>query len=255
MPESFLYRKIGRMAFLLTSVLVAALCGVALKLLQAHNDSHRALLAVESGFVLLGVLWLRSLERRLMDANLPRWIFWPYFLFVFAACSGAHVLKVANGPQTLALFILLQLPLTLYRGRTVHAGKSKPARRVAPLAALDFAVYLFLIVGLWHVLHLLRGDVIFMPHSHALKYALDGGAVFLGILWILSVRGRLKALGRLSWTLDYCFLVLIPCLLLLTLEVTSFSHTLILFVILQIPAVFMTRESIPARVFPIDSDS
>jgi hypothetical protein len=183
------------------------------------------------------------------------------------------VLKITNGPQTFVFFILLQLPIVLYRGKSTSAGalstgagaedaarpsatrKIKPARRVAPLAALDFAVYVLLIAGLWYVLHLLRSDVSGMPHSRALKYALDGGSAFNCLLWVFSVRGRLKALGRLSWTLDYCFITLVPCLLLFALRYTRYSHALILFVILQIPAVFLRSETIPTRIFPVDADS
>lgn len=260
MPESYLYRKFGRLAFLLLSVMVAALCGGALMLLQAHNNSPRAHLAVEFGFVLLGVFWLRCLERRLMDAGLPRWYFWPYFLIVLGACSGAHVLKIANGSQTMALFVLLQVPTVFMRGRRAAAGaesqshKIRRARRVTPLAAYEFAVYVLLIAGLCHVMHLLRGDVSGMAHAHVLKYALDGGSAILCVLWIVCVRGRLEALGRLSWTLDYCTIVLTPCLLLFALRFASFTHAIVLFVVLQIPMVLVRRESISARFFPEDAD-
>ena len=130
----------------------------------------------------------------------------------------------------------------------------KRARPVTPLAAYEFAVYVLLIAGLWQVMHLLRGDVSGLAHSHGLKYALDGGSAFLCVLWIFCMRGRLMALGRLSWTLDYCTVVLTPCLLLFGLRLTSFTHAVILFVILQIPVVLVRRESISARFFPEDAD-
>jgi len=57
-------------------------------------------------------------------------------------------------------------------------------------------VYVVLIAGLLHVLHLLRIDVSGMAHSRALKLAIDAGSGLLCMLWIFSARGRLKALGR-----------------------------------------------------------
>jgi len=47
-------------------------------------------------------------------------------------------------------------------------------------------------------------------------------------------KGRLKALGQMRWTLVFCSIVLIPCLLLFALRVISFPHALVLFVVLQI---------------------
>jgi len=260
LAESYLYRKIGRLTFLLLSLIVALLCGEALVLLQAHNDSHRAHLLVEFGFVMLGVFWLRSLERRLMDAGLPRWYFWPYFLFVLGACAGAHVLKVTDGPETMALFVILQIPTVFLRSRRAADGAEpqshmvKRAPRTTPLEAFEFAVYVLLIAGLWHVMHLLRSDASGMEHSHALKYALDGGSAFLCVVWVFCLRGRLAALGRLSWALDYCTIVLTPCLLLMALKYSKFTYAIVLFLILQIPVVLARRESNFAKFFPEDAD-
>jgi len=75
------------------------------------------------------------------------------------------------------------------------------------------------------------------------------------VLWIFSVRGRLKALGLMRWALVFCSIVLIPCLLLFALRVINFPRALELFVILQVPAVLVRRESTVARFFPVDKDS
>jgi len=116
-------------------------------------------------------------------------------------------------------------------------------------------VYVVLIAGLLHVLHLLRIDVSGMAHSRALKLAIDAGSGLLCMLWIFSARGRLKALGQMRWTLVFCSIVLIPCLLLFALRVISFPHALVLFVVLQIPAVLIRREFTLARFLPADEDS
>jgi len=159
LPGSALSKQIGRITFLLSCVLVAGLSGAALRLLQAHAESRRAWMAVGYCLILLGVFWIRSLERRLADAGLPRWSFWPYFLIVFTGCLAAHGLKVATSPETLGLFLLLQLPAVLFESKSAPAELSpegvklpvKPARPVAPLGAFEFAVFVLLIAGLWQV--------------------------------------------------------------------------------------------------------
>lgn len=262
MSNSTLYKQTGRLGFLLSSVFVAVLCGVALHLLSAHAGSHRAMMAAGYGFVILGVFWLRSLESRLMDTGAPRWCFWPYFLIVFTGCLAVQGLKITNSLETLALFLVLQLPLAFWPGKPAQTGilsesanlpASRPSR-VTPLGAFEFAVYLLLIAGLWYVLHLLRGDVSGMAMARNLRHALDAGSGLLCVLWIFSVRGRLKALGWTRWTLTFCSIVLIPCLLLFALREISFQHALVLFVALQIPVVLIRREFIPARFLSVDTD-
>jgi hypothetical protein len=257
----------GRVTFLVSAVLVAGLCGGVMYLLRGHTESRHLLLAAAFGLVVLGVFWTRSLEHRLMDMGWPRWCFWPCFLTIFTACFGAHVLKIVGGPETLALFIILQIPLAAWpskpsRGESVNKAADlsalqtgKAARKITPIDALEFAVYVVLIAGLWAVLHLLRGDVSGMAHSRALKLALDAGSGVLCVLWIFCVRGRLKALGAARWTLVFCSIVLIPCLLLFAERVINFPHALVLFVALQIPAVLVRRESTVARFLPVDKDS
>jgi hypothetical protein len=256
-------KQIGRVTFLFSCVLVAGVSGAALRLLQAHAESRRAWMAVGYCLILLGVFWIRSLERRLADAGLPRWSFWPYFLIVFTGCLAAHGLKVATKQETLGLFLLLQLPAVLFESKSATAELSpegvklpvKPVRPVAPLGALEFAIFLMLIAGLWHVLHLLRGDVGGMAHGRAWRYALDTGSWLLCVPWFFSVRGRLKALGRMRWTMILCAIVLFSFLLLFYFRVLTFSQALVLFVVLQIPMIALRREWISARFFPVDSDS
>ena len=273
MPNSTLYTQFGRITFLLSCLLVAGLSGAALLLLQAHAESRRAWMAVGYCLILLGVFWIRSLERRLADAGLPRWSFWPYFLIVFTGCLAAHGLKVTTSPETLALFLLLQLPAVLFESKSAPTELSprsaflekafsrfasqnhKPAQPVEPLGAFEFAVFVLLIAGLWQVLHLLRGDVGGMAHSRAWRLALDAGSWLLCAPWFFSVRGRLKALGRMRWTMVFCATVFFPCLLLFYFREISFQWALVLFAALQIPAVLLRRELIPARFFPEDSDS
>src|ERR1039458_4996287 len=255
LPNSTLYKQFGRITFLLSCLLVAGLSGAALRLLQAHAESRRAWMAVGYCLVLLGVFWIRSLERRLADAGLPRWSFWPYFLIVFTGCLAAHGLKVATSQETLVLFLLLQLPAVLFESKSAPAELSpegvklpvKPARPVAPLGAFEFAVFVLLIAGLWLVLHLLRGDVSGMAHSRNWRYALDAGSWLLCVPWFFSVRGRLKALGRMRWTAILCTIVLISCLLLFYFRVISFPQAIVLFIVLQIPMIILRRESISAR--------
>jgi hypothetical protein len=94
-----------------------------------------------------------------------------------------------------------------------------------------------------------------MAHLRNWRYALDAGSWLLCVPWFFSVRGRLKALGRMRWTMVFCATVFFPCLLLFYFREISFQWALVLFAALQIPAVLLRRELIPARFFPEDSDS
>jgi hypothetical protein len=251
-----LHRLKGRITFLLSCLLVAVLSGGALHLLRAHAGSHRALLAVAYGLALLGIFWTRSLERRLADAGLPRWIFWPYFLIVFNACAGAHALKAANGAEMIVIFSLLQLPALFFPVKSSPnedtsmqpaAHHEQSARKPAPMGAFEFAVYLLLIANLWQVLHLLRGDVRILDHAAALRLALDAASVLLCLLWIVSMRMRLKSLGLMRWYLSLCSILLAVCGLPLAYSIITFPHALVLFVALQIPAIFLRRKAPNSR--------
>lgn len=254
-------KNLSRIPFLISLIAVAALSAGAMLLLKAHAESHHAQLAVGYCLVILGVVWIRSLGSRLMDAGLPRWAFWPFFLIVFTACLGGHLMKKITGPETLGLFLLLQLPAMLFQSQplaveslpqTVAPAPKKPARPVTPISAVEFAIYLFLLINLWNVLHLLFSDVSAFTHVKALRIGLDGASALLLIPWFFSLRGRLKALGRAHWTMHFCAFTLIPCLLLFYFREMRFLQALILFATLQIPAIFLRREWISARFIPED---
>ena len=110
-------KHLSRISFLVSLMLIAALSAAAMRLLAAHAERHHAQLAVGYCLVILGVVWIRSLGSRLTDAGLPSWTFWPYFLIIFTACFGGHVMKKISGPETLGLFLLLQLPAMLFQSR------------------------------------------------------------------------------------------------------------------------------------------
>jgi hypothetical protein len=269
----------GRITFLLSSVFVVMMCGAAQKVQHSHPDSKRVLFALGYGLVLLGVFWTRALDCRLRDAGLPRWSFWPYFLIVFTCCLGANALKFTNTLETFGLFLVLQLPALLFSSNPAAdefprqgakpqqastLAVSHPRRaagKVTPLGAIEFAVYVLLIAGLLFVLHLLRGDLAGLALPRALRYALDVTSALLCVPWIFSVRGRLSCLGLTRWYPVICAIVVIVSGVPFALRLISFQHALILFVVLQFPAVILRREFIPAGlVHPdaseeVDSDS
>ena len=254
-------KNLSRIPFLFSLIVVAALSAGAMLSLKSHAGSHRAEYAVGYCLVLLGVFWIRSLGSRLADAGLPSWTFWPFFLIIFTACLGGHLMKKITGPETLGLFFLLQLPVMLFQSQLVAAEPSpqkveparrKPARPITPIGAVEFAIYLFLLVNLWNVLRLLLIDVSSFDQVKNLRIGLASASVLLLIPWIFSIRGRLKALGRARWTMHFCALTLIPCLLLVYFRELRISQALILFTILQIPIILLRREWIFARLIPED---
>jgi hypothetical protein len=399
MSDSALLKQSGRITFLLSFLVVAVACAVALRFLLAYPESRRVTYAVAAGLIFLGVFWIRSVEGRLLDAGLPRWYFWPYFLIVFASCAAAHLLKILDSQQTLMLFVALQIPTVLLEsnsaserreemrrypaynkpvgrllfllrllllaalwgalfhlqaetgwglallemrlglvlvafvwvynveGRLMDAGlprwcsvpyclivpalclvpiylkviedthplalalfvllqiptvffktkpvaeplpqesspqeavpssalqPSNPARQLDPVGGFEFATRVLILAGLLWVLHLLRGDTGFDHIARALGAALDAGSVAVCVLWGLSVKGRLKNLGRTRSYLDFCALVAVACLPSMAFAGVSYLQALVLFVVLQIPVVLMRRESILARLFLVDADS
>jgi hypothetical protein len=396
LSHSGLYKQFGRITFPLTCLLVAALCGDALQLAQYHPDNKNITHPLDFGMILLLVIWIRSIERRLQDARLPRWLFWPYFLVVFTGCLAAFALKLTDGSRTFALFVIVQLPTVLFpsrpeplpdsrggarvdvaynrrvsrsrfllrlfllavlfaalfqlqeetgpgpalwqmrvglaiigfmwiyivEGRLLDAGlprwasipyclvlpgicflpvyfkvidfplalisfaalqilmvffpsevrleellhpkagvkaaagltETQPAGWKAPVGNFEFAIHILLIAGVWAVLFLLRGDVGSGFKSWPWDIALDAVSVLVGALWIASVKGRLKNLGLMCWTTDFCLIVLAVSLPLFAFRVISLPLALAWFATVQIPAVFLRREFIPARLFSSDSD-
>lgn len=379
-----------RINYLLSSVAIVGLFGVLLRLRQSDAESMQFSFVLQCGLIVLAVAWLRLLERRLADAGLPRWAFWPYFLSVFAVCFAAHARQITNGPRTLALFLVLQIPAILLESKpaagealpgaartavhgypgwlrpagrflfllrvllmgvfadsfyhlahraghgvarweiglalvlvclawiynvqaraldsrlpgwipafyclaapgmcvlpvllhlgglrtalalflvlqiatvylpsqSVLTGHPSPAgkqlRQLEPLGALDFAVYILLIAGLWLVLHLLRGDADGGYGSLAIDLVLDAGSLSLLLAWVVILMKRLKGLGLNRWSIDICSIVFILSLAPFAFRVMAFPRALILFVALQIPVVFARRVWIPARLIPAGSDA
>jgi hypothetical protein len=67
------------------------------------------------------------------------------------------------------------------------------------------------------------------------------------------VRGRFKSLGLTYWYPAFCSIVLVACASLFAPGVINFQRALILFAVLQLPAVFLRRELIPARLVEAES--
>jgi hypothetical protein len=211
------------------------------------------------GVVLVALVWIFSVEGRVMDAGLPRWISIPYCLIQPGLCALPHFLKNINLDVALALFVVLQVPTIFFRSRAAHASpqagdaeeqgdlRIEPARR---LDGIDYAVYTLLIAGLWHVLHLLRGDAGFGVTSWIVDPLLDAGAFVLCVLWTICVGRRLRDAGLQAWALDFCLIVFGVSLLPLAQGTISFPQALVLFAVLQIPAIFIRRGLISERNLP-----
>jgi len=271
LPDPRPTRQFGRIAFVLSVLLVVFAGGIALRLAHLHPGSKRVLAVAGYGLVILGIFWIRSLESRLKEAGLPRWVFWPYFLIVFTGCVGAFALKFTNSLETLGLFLVLQLPAFVFSGNPALATslpedaiaqKTKPtsaprrrlpARPITPLGAIEFAIYVVLIAGLVYVLHLLRGDVAGLGLPRALRIALDAASALLAVPWILCIRGRFRSLGLIYCYPAFCSIVLVACVSLFALHVINFQRALLLFAVLELPAVMLRREFVPAGLVEVEA--
>ncbi|MGA3373371.1 MAG: hypothetical protein ABSC48_16570 [Terracidiphilus sp.] len=251
-------RPVGRFLFLLRVVLLAAF-GAALLHLVQRTSAGVARWEMCLALAVLGFVWIYNVEGRALDAQLPSWVPATYCMAAPGLCFLPFLFHRVSLPTALALFIVLQIPTVFLQSRTVLAEPPSPSskwlRPGEPIGSLDFAVYTLLIAGLWHVLHLLRGDAGGGHWARVIEVALDAGSLSLCLAWVVSVKGRLKDLRLTRWYIDSCFIVFILCLLPFAFRILTFSHALILFVVLQIPAIFIRREFIPASFSPGDSNS
>jgi hypothetical protein len=78
--------------------------------------------------------------------------------------------------------------------------------------------------------------------------ALDAGQILLAVPWILCIRRRFASLGLTHWYPAFCSIVLVACVSPFAIGVINFQRALILFAVLQLPAVILRRELIPARL-------
>lgn len=117
MPSSNSKKPIGRFMFLLWVVVVAALWG-SLSHFRPRSDGGFASFIAVAGVATLAMLWMQAVEGRLLDAGLPLWCRWPYVLILSFGCILLHSFKVLDGPQALALFILVQVPTVFIKSRS-----------------------------------------------------------------------------------------------------------------------------------------
>ena len=255
---------VGRFQFLLRVLLIAALFAALLQLARGAGQGIETW-EMRLGIVLFAFVWIYSVEGRVMDAGLPRWLSIVYCLILPGVCVLPRFLNIISLHVALALFVVLQIPTILFRSRTVYAGpvglndsgqeahglrvvgKDKPVRQGVRLDGIEFAVYTLLIAGLWYVLHLLRGDAGFGTMSLAVCLALDAGSMFLGILWSICVSGRLRDADLHDWTVEFCLVVFAASVLPLAFGVIEFPVALVVFAVLQAPAVFIRHGSVSAK--------
>ncbi len=229
--------QLSRIIFLLSSVLVAGAGAVALRILHSHPDSRHLTLAAGGGLLLLGIFWIRSLERRLKDAGLPRWFFWPYLLFVLAACFGAHERHLAGGPQLPVLFVLLQMPAFLPQSASASQNISGYLR---PVGRYLFILRVLLIAAFGAAFfHLaLRAG------QGAERWEMALGLVILGFAWIYNVEGRVLDARLPGWVpAAFCTLATGICLLPLLLHRGGIHAALVLFLVLHFLTVFIEGKS------------
>jgi hypothetical protein len=220
-------------------------------LLRDHGENRHVLFAVQYSLIILAVIWLRLLERRLEDAGLPRWSFWPYFLFVSTVCFGAHAHKTTDGPRTLALFLLLQIPAFLLpsqpaQGEPLPGGAAQQSARNYPKYLTPVGPFLFLL----RVLLIAAFSAAFLHLAQRIGPGIARGEIFfalaiLGFVWIYNVEGRVLDAQLPSWTSAlYCMIEPAASVLPVLLHDLSPRIVLALFVVLQIPTFFLQSKFI-----------
>ena len=265
-------KPVGRSQFVLRVALIGALFATLLQLARLAGPGVTAW-ELRIGVVLITFVWILSVEGRVLDAGLPRWVSIAYCLILPAMSALPHFLNMFNLHFALGLFVVLQIPTVFVQSRAPQGeptssdadGKdragllSKRSREAVgagrSLDGIEFAVYTLLIAGVWYVAHLLRGDAGRGPMSWAADLASDSGTLVLCVLWVICVTRRLRDSNLQFWAVDFWLFILVASMLPFAFGAINIQAALLIFAALQIPAVFIPRGSSSTGPLPVNMNS
>ncbi len=276
----------NRVSFTVSVFLVVFFLGV-LNTLSANTNFEIELLALDLLSCFLFFIWFIFLGMRLGEAGLSHW-HKNTFLLVVAACSLPYAYKFTDFPQTLALFVVLQIPFFFARKKPASTGAAPEAASPGPVmdgagpeAAMDgemladeetasrlqdkdrpksrpigpvgFLYALVAIACLWLVLIRLNEA---SGHGLGVWIARVGYAV-LGFLWLGFAILRFKDAGLFGRGHfgPYWIAVSGASLLPLMLGFTNGYESLAIFVVIQIPTVFLRSKPAPEEPLQVSADS
>jgi hypothetical protein len=263
--HSELIAPVGRFTFLLR-VLLVAVCGVAFYQLGMGANSELAAQGLGLVCLIFGLVWLFDIDGRLMDAGLPHTYSTYYGSIVALVSFLPFAFKLLTIPQALALFVFLQVPTVFIQSKPGNAAilawkagheetmrkrrlrRSKRARRVSHDQRVSFTVSVFLIAVFLGILNTLRAKT----NSEIEALVLGLFSLFLGFVWFILLKMRLDESGLSHWHKNTFLFVLAACFLPYAYRLIDFRQALALFVVLQIPLLFIRNKQAPTE-FATDS--
>jgi hypothetical protein len=283
--KKLLQKKVSAIGFLRTLLTIGCLW-LPLIWLDSSGLELRVWTA-RLGYFILGVVWLTKVLDRLEDAGWSPHIGRGFFIVIsvlligilrrflgsgqssqshgFSSAQSEHFasmlplwLKLINGYEILALFLLIQVPLAFL------PSKHRPARpqdrehrnkritqwhgkNVKPLLVGPFAFLrrLLVIALLWVPLIYMDGA----SNGGIGTWVARFGYFILGYAWLMNADGRFEDAGwGFNWEgKQYCLVVSVTSLMPLAVHWVNGYGALVIFVLIQIPTVFLRSKPVPAR--------
>jgi hypothetical protein len=220
---------------------------------------------VNFGFCILYFVWTFKVVGRFADSG--RSSIWFWFPFCIAASTVSMLplwYKLINEYEALALFLLIQIPLALLPSNRSREEQSPPprvltgirrdlerkAKSVQPLlvGTLAFLLRLVVIAALWALLIYMESG----SSDEIVMWFARFSYFILGVAWMVNANGRLEDAGWAhSWYPSQYFLVVsVASLMPLAVHWVNGYGALAIFVIIQIPTVFLKSKPRPEDPSP-----
>jgi uncharacterized membrane protein YhaH (DUF805 family) len=238
------------------------------------------LLIARAGYFVLGFVWLINTIRRFEDAGRSSQWYGLFYLSIPIVAMVPLWLRLINGYESLLLFVLIQLPLAMLRSKRNSAAlmvaesvgsealmnaetkdqeidrqptKTKKMRQVRPISPKGFFVTLLVIFCFWSLMIYLDD-----ASGHGVgSWIAWIGYVVLVFTWFGNVARRLKDAGWAHGLLpaQYCIVVLVATLMPHAFHWVTGYGALAIFVLIQIPIVFLPSKPRPEEPLPESSVS
>lgn len=255
-PTRLLIGPVGFLRSLLTFACVA------LPLIWLENLFGRGIGALPAhlGYGVLYFVWVFKVFGRFADSGRSsNWYWFPFCIAVSIASALPLWLKLINRYETLALFLLIQVPLSLLPSKPRPQAPDRPEslgdkykKRHAKQGAgaepflvgtFAFMLRLLVIVCLWAVLVYMESG----SHDEVVVWVARCGYFILGVAWMVNANGRLQDAGWAhSWYPSQYFLVVsVASLMPLAVHWVNGYEALTIFALIQTPTALLRSKPKP----------
>jgi hypothetical protein len=255
-PARLLVGQVGYLRFLLT---FACVWLVLIWLADTPSDQLQALIA-HFGYFIMGFVWLFKVLGRFEDSGRSSNLYGiPYCIIVPVVSMLPLWHSLINGYETLALFMLIQVPLALLRSKSRPEEPAPPQRELSEYrknlelkrkAAKPFLVGQYSFLRRVLVIVFLYAPLIYMDvtSSHGMgTWIARFGYFILSFAWIMNVTGRFDDAGwtRSWYGSQYVLVVSVVSLMPLVVHWVNGYGALAIFVTIQTPTALLRSKPKP----------